>query len=50
MLRWYYATRALGAFLLLYGLLVDDSPERTTIIITGGTLVGADAVARSERK
>lgn len=47
---WYYFTRALGAVMVLYGLFVDSSPERGTIIITGAGLIGVDKVARSEKK
>lgn len=49
-LRWYYATRALGVAVLLYGLLVDHSPDRGTIILIGSGLLGLDKVARSEPK
>lgn len=46
---WYYVTRLLGAGMLLYGVLLDDSPERGTIILTGAGLAGLDKVARSEK-
>ena len=45
---WFYATRALGGFMVLFGLLVDESAERSTIILTGAGLLGLDKVARSE--
>jgi hypothetical protein len=44
---WYYVTRAIGAFMVLYGMLGDHSPDRGTIIITGTGLLGLDKVARS---
>lgn len=47
--RWYYATRALGAFILLYGVLIDSTPERGTLILAGAGLLGIDKVARSEK-
>lgn len=47
---WYFWTRGLGSLLVLYGLLVDHSPERSTIILTGAGLLGLDKVARSEPK
>lgn len=47
-LRWFHFTRLLGVVVLLYGLLLDDSPERGTIILGGFGLVGFDKVARSE--
>ena len=47
-LRWYYFTRLLGVVVLLYGLLLDESPERGTIILGGFGLIGFDKVARSE--
>jgi hypothetical protein len=45
---WYYVTRGLGAFLVMYGLLIDDSAERGTIILSGLGLLGVDKVARSD--
>lgn len=45
---WYFVTRAMGAFLVMYGLLVDDSADRGTIILSGLGLLGVDKVARSE--
>lgn len=47
-LRWYHATRAIGAFCLIYGILGDHTPERSTLILTGAGLLGLDKVARSE--
>ena len=49
-LRWYHFTRLLGVVVLMYGLLLDDSPERGTIILGGFGLIGFDKVARSEPK
>jgi hypothetical protein len=45
---WYFVTRGMGAFLVMYGLLVDDSAERGSIILGGLGLLGIDKVARSE--
>lgn len=45
---WFYATRSLGVLFMLYGLLVDHSPDRATIILIGGGLVGYDRVKRSD--
>jgi hypothetical protein len=47
-LHWYYATRGLGTLLILFGLLVDHTEARSTIILTGAGLLGVDKVARSE--
>lgn len=47
---WYYANRALGVGLLMYGLLVDQSDERGTIILGGLGLLGLEPVVRSEDK
>ncbi len=48
--HWYYWTRLLGSGLILFGLLVDHTEERSTIILTGAGLLGIDKVARSETK
>jgi hypothetical protein len=45
---WEYATRAIGIGLLGYGLLVDHTPERGTIILAGVGFLGFDRVAKSE--
>jgi hypothetical protein len=45
-IKWFHVTRALGVFVFLYGLLVDDSPERGTIILIGAGAAGFDKVAR----
>lgn len=47
-LPWFYATRGLGVVLLLYGLLVDQTPERGTIILGGLGLLGVEKVAKSD--
>lgn len=47
-LHWYYATRALGITLVLYGLIVDHTPERGSIILGGLGLLGYDFVKRAE--
>jgi hypothetical protein len=46
-IRWFHITRAVGVAVFLYGVFVDDSPERGTIILTGAGLAGFDKVARS---
>lgn len=48
-IRWFHITRALGVAVFLYGILVDDSPERGTIILTGAGMAGFDLAARSDR-
>lgn len=45
---WEYVTRAIGAGLLAYGLLVDHTDERGTIILAGVGFLTVDAVAKSE--
>jgi hypothetical protein len=45
---WYYATRAMGVFMVLFGVLVDKSGERGTIIVTGAGLAGFDRVVRKD--
>lgn len=47
-LQWFYFTRVLGAGMIVFGLLVDTTAERGTIILTGAGLLGIDKVARSE--
>jgi hypothetical protein len=47
-IRWYHATRALGIFLVLYGVLGDSTPERGTLILGGLGLLGFDSVKRSD--
>lgn len=44
-LKWFHATRALGVLVFLYGVFVDRSPERGTIILSGAGLAGFDKVA-----
>lgn len=46
--HWFYVTRGLGVLLVVYGLLVDHTGERGTIILTGAGFLGLDKVARSE--
>lgn len=46
-IRWFHISRALGVFVFLYGLLVDESPDRGMIILTGAGMAGFDRVARS---
>lgn len=47
-LRWWHVTRAVGVVVFLYGVFLDHSPERGTIILTGAGLAGFDKVARSD--
>lgn len=47
-IKWFYVTRAIGVLVFLYGVFVDDSPERGTLILTGAGLAGFDRVARPE--
>lgn len=46
--KWFHVTRAIGVAVFLFGVFVDHSPERGTIILTGAGLAGFDKVARSE--
>jgi hypothetical protein len=46
--RWYYTTRLMGIALIMYGLLIDQTPERGTILLGGFGLLGLDRVARSD--
>lgn len=48
-LRWYHFTRGFGAFIVAYGLLLDHTEDRGTIILGGLGLMGYDKVARSEK-
>lgn len=45
---WYFVTRTLGVALVVYGLLVDNTSDRGTIILSGLGLLGVDKVARTE--
>jgi hypothetical protein len=47
-LHWFHVTRAIGVAAFLYGLFIDRSTERGTIMLTGAGLAGFDKVARSE--
>jgi hypothetical protein len=47
---WFYWTRLLGSGLILFGLLLDHTEERSTIILTGAGLLGIDKVARGDSK
>jgi hypothetical protein len=49
LIPWYVFTRTLGTFIVLYGLLVDHSGDRATIILTGAGIAGFDKVSRSEK-
>ena len=48
-IRWFHLTRALGVAVFIYGILVDHSPERGTIILTGAGMAGFDLAARSDK-
>ncbi len=47
-IEWFWITRTVGVAVFLFGVFVDSSPERGTIILTGAGLAGFDKVARSE--
>lgn len=47
-LPWEFVTRAIGFGLLVYGLLLDNTSERGTIILAGVGFLGYDRVAKSE--
>lgn len=46
-IHWWHITRALGVIVFMYGVFVDHSPERGTIILSGAGLAGFDKVART---
>jgi hypothetical protein len=48
--QWYWVTRTVGIFTAMYGLLIDKSPERGTIILAGFGLAGFDFAARKDSK
>jgi hypothetical protein len=48
--RWYYATRLIGAVFLAYGLLNPKDPDRGTILLIGSGFIGGEFVAKSEPK
>ncbi len=47
--KWYYVTRLIGAAMTIYGILVDKTPDRGTIIMAGVGILGLDKVTRSEK-
>lgn len=47
-IQWFHLTRAIGVAVFLFGVFIDHSPERGTIILAGAGLAGFDKVARSE--
>lgn len=47
-IKWYFITRSLGVMLVLYGLLVDHTVDRSTILLGGFGLLGLEKVARSD--
>lgn len=48
--KWYYFTRGLGAVMMVYGLLWDETGDRATILLIAAGMLGFDAVARNEKK
>lgn len=48
--KWFYVSRGVGALLAIYGLLLDHTPERGTIIVTGAGLLGFDRVAHRDKE
>jgi hypothetical protein len=46
--KWYWVTRSVGAFAVIYELLIDHSPERGTIILAAFGVMGFDWVARRD--
>ena len=46
-IRWWHVTRTIGVLVFLYGVFLDDSPERGTVILVGAGMAGFDRVARS---
>lgn len=49
-LRWFHVTRALGVLMVAYGVVVDHTPDRGTIILTGAGIAGFDRVKSSDEK
>jgi hypothetical protein len=49
-LRWFHATRIIGATFLAYGLLNPKDPDRGTIMLIGSGFIGGEFVAKSEPK
>jgi hypothetical protein len=47
-IKWWHVTRTIGVIVFLYGVFIDDSPERGTIIMAGAGFAGFDRVARAE--
>lgn len=48
--KWFWVTRGIGVTFALYGLLIDRSTERGTIILTGAGFLGFDRVAGKGEK
>lgn len=46
---WFFFTRAFGTAMVVYGILLDHSGDRGTIILAGAGLAGFDKVSRSEK-
>lgn len=50
-LRWYHATRGIGAIVVLWELFfAAGTPERGTIILAGMGVLGFDFVQRAEKR
>lgn len=47
-ISWFHVTRTIGVLVFLYGVFLDDSAERGTIILAGAGLAGFDKVARTD--
>lgn len=45
---WYYVTRLLGVAMLVYGMVLDHTGERGTIILGALGLIGLEKVARTD--
>lgn len=45
---WPYVTRALGAVMVIYGMFLDHSGERGTIILAGVGFLGYEFVGKTE--
>lgn len=50
MLRWVYATRAIGIGLLAFAMLNPKDPDRGTFILGGLGFLGSELVANKEPK
>lgn len=48
-IQWFHITRLVGVITFLFGLFVDQSGDRGTILLLGAGMAGFDKVARSDQ-